>query len=311
MKYPISLSYSGIDLCSLNDLAEGWELDFIQLRPGKFSAFLSQFIAEDFHLGHTIFNCAVKQEGKSPEGVWTFAFINEVDIYWRNNIVPQNSIIIYAPGSEINGVSAADFEVMTFSISEINLRKLAKETDSEDFIDRLKSVEILVTEDSERSVLRRTIFDEIKNLTRKSNAQIRNGFMKSFGNRLIELMQGAQIYESKLSGEKRLKILHEAERIMLSNLTEHISVSDIASQLNVSDRTLLYTFKRRYDMGPKAYLKILKLNHVHKLIHKGIGSGTIASMARESGFWHMGQFHKEYKNFYGELPSETLKRATP
>ncbi|RLD37204.1 MAG: AraC family transcriptional regulator, partial [Bacteroidetes bacterium] len=34
---------------------------------------------------------------------------------------------------------------------------------------------------------------------------------------------------------------------------------------------------------------------------------SIANIARASGFWHMGQFYKDYKKFFGELPSDTLK----
>jgi len=81
MKYPFAFSYAGIGLHMLNQLAREWELDFIQLRPGNLSVSLSQFITSNFQLGQTSFNYAVKQEGRSPEGVWTFAFPNDVSIY--------------------------------------------------------------------------------------------------------------------------------------------------------------------------------------------------------------------------------------
>jgi len=31
-------------------------------------------------------------------------------------------------------------------------------------------------------------------------------------------------------------------------------------------------------------------------------------MANRHGFWHMGQFAKDYKNLFGELPSQTLSK---
>jgi len=302
-------SYSGLDLYRYNLLAQEWNLDFVQLRPGKFSANISQFISPNFQIGHTSFNCAVKQEGRSPEGVWTFAFANNVNIYWRNYIVHPKSIIIYAPGSEINAVSAANFDVMVFSISESQLLSIAKKEHRENLIHRLKSIELFSTHDAQWDVLRNSIARGLNSLSQTSNSKIRANFMNNFTKGLIRLMQGAEISVDKVSGKKRLKLLQAAEAIMLNNLTEHISVADVSRQLNVSERTLLYAFKNQFDMGPKAYMKVLKLNHAHHLLHRGIGSDTISAIARESGFWHMGQFHTDYKRFFGELPSDTVNSA--
>jgi len=35
----------------------------------------------------------------------------------------------------------------------------------------------------------------------------------------------------------------------------------------------------------------------------------VADVANRHGFWHMGQFAKDYRKTFGELPSETLKRS--
>jgi len=85
-------------------------------------------------------------------------------------------------------------------------------------------------------------------------------------------------------------------------------VVDIARHLQVSERTLLYAFKNRFNMSTKAYINTLRLNHVHHALYKQLGDKPVASIARESGFWHMGQFFKDYKRFFGVLPSETLKK---
>ena len=36
---------------------------------------------------------------------------------------------------------------------------------------------------------------------------------------------------------------------------------------------------------------------------------SVADAANEWGFWHMGQFAKDYRRMFGELPSETLNGA--
>lgn len=35
---------------------------------------------------------------------------------------------------------------------------------------------------------------------------------------------------------------------------------------------------------------------------------SVTALATRWGFWHMGQFTKDYKRLFAELPSETLKK---
>jgi AraC family ethanolamine operon transcriptional activator len=35
----------------------------------------------------------------------------------------------------------------------------------------------------------------------------------------------------------------------------------------------------------------------------------VADIAIRWGFWHMGQFARDYRAMFGELPSETLKKS--
>jgi len=305
---PQVYSFSDLDLYHFNKVVQSWNTDFLQLNSGKFFANLKQYVSEDFQLGYAKFNKVVKQEGFSPEGVWTFAFANEVKIYWRNYRVQPKSVIVYSPGSEINAISDAGFEVITFSISEEFLLEIAKELKMEKFFSSLRSIGVLAINNPLWDTLRKSILAEInrqeQNLDSKNNFVFREYFTK----KLLILLKDATVNTDKVSGKKRLKLLHDAEYYILKHITEPITVSNIASYLNVSERTLLYAFKNRFAMGLKAYMLILKLNHVHLALHKENKISSVATVARDSGFWHMGQFYKDYKKFFGELPSDTLKK---
>ena len=39
------------------------------------------------------------------------------------------------------------------------------------------------------------------------------------------------------------------------------------------------------------------------------GSKTVSAVAFDWGFWHFGEFSRAYKECFGELPSDTLRRA--
>jgi transcriptional regulator GlxA family with amidase domain len=57
------------------------------------------------------------------------------------------------------------------------------------------------------------------------------------------------------------------------------------------------------------YLTRLRLHRVRQaLLAATQGSTTVSIEALNWGFWHFGEFARAYKECFGELPSETLRR---
>lgn len=302
------MSYQNLDLYEFNLLVREWNLDFIQLRPGVLSADIAQVIGKDFQLGYAGFNIMVRQEGYSPQGMWTFAFVNDVKLFWRNYVIPPASIIVYAPGSIINAVSGPGFEVMTFSIDEKTLLKWAKNHQSLDLIHRLNEAEVLQSTFTDNQLFRNNIFKEIKDFRRGNKTQSDEFSIDDFLHELCKIIIGSKKSTKEVSSLNRLKLLVDSEAILVEQFSDSPTIAELAEKFNVSERTLLYTFKRRYDLGAKAFLQVLKLNHTYHILRNGI-DGSIATAARQSGFWHMGQFSSDYKRFFKELPSETLGKV--
>jgi AraC family ethanolamine operon transcriptional activator len=62
--------------------------------------------------------------------------------------------------------------------------------------------------------------------------------------------------------------------------------------------------------GPLAYLKTQQLNRVYRVLRNADFSDTmVKQVALDNGFVHLGQFSRDYKQLFGELPSETLQRG--
>ena len=101
----------------------------------------------------------------------------------------------------------------------------------------------------------------------------------------------------------------------LAYTTDHAAkpptVLDICQAVGVSKRTLEYAFLEYFGVSPKSYLQAYRLNGVRKTLRESDpGSIKIADVANRWGFWHMGQFARDYYKLFGELPSETLKYST-
>jgi AraC-like DNA-binding protein len=74
-------------------------------------------------------------------------------------------------------------------------------------------------------------------------------------------------------------------------------------------RTLNRTFFERFGIGPKAYLQRLRLAGVRDDLMMSSAKTVIADVANDCGFWHMGQFARDYRILFGERPSESLSRS--
>jgi AraC family ethanolamine operon transcriptional activator len=62
-------------------------------------------------------------------------------------------------------------------------------------------------------------------------------------------------------------------------------------------------------LAPMAYLVRLRLHRVRQaLLAAPYASTTVSAEALNWGFWHFGEFTRAYKECFGELPSDTLRR---
>ena len=96
---------------------------------------------------------------------------------------------------------------------------------------------------------------------------------------------------------------------MLAHLGEPLTLTDLCKHLNTSNSSLNYSFREIFGVSPMAYLKQLRLRSVHKALKAAASTTKVVDLAHQFGFWHMGRFSQDYKQMFGELPSETLKRA--
>ena len=91
--------------------------------------------------------------------------------------------------------------------------------------------------------------------------------------------------------------------------SESWTVVRLAQEVHLSVRALQYGFKRDFDMPPMAYLKRVRLRHAHQALRASYPEiTTVAAVARELGFLHLGRFAAVYRKAFGESPSETLRR---
>jgi AraC-like DNA-binding protein len=108
------------------------------------------------------------------------------------------------------------------------------------------------------------------------------------------------------------RFVKRAEDFALAHMGERLYVTDLCKAAGVSERSLEYAFKEIMGMRPVAYLTRVRLHRVRQaLLAAAPGSTTVSAEALNRGFWHFGEFSRAYRDCFGELPSETLRRTAP
>ncbi|MGH6714424.1 MAG: helix-turn-helix domain-containing protein [Bradyrhizobium sp.] len=112
--------------------------------------------------------------------------------------------------------------------------------------------------------------------------------------------------KSRLSSDTVAKALKYAR----GQKWEGLQVASLALAADVTSRTLLRMFRQQLGVGPASYLKLRQLNMVRRALRGKCGpSSKITNVMSEHGVTEFGRFASEYKDLFGERPSETVARS--
>lgn len=133
---------------------------------------------------------------------------------------------------------------------------------------------------------------------------------------LIEILLGTlqsvvqvELTPHEVTRQRRSRIVQLVEDYALSHNSARVHVMDLCEAAGVSERTLEYCFKEMMGMTPMSYLTRLRLHRVRQALRAAThGTTTVTAEALRWGFWHFGDFSRAYKDCFGELPSNTLRR---
>lgn len=111
----------------------------------------------------------------------------------------------------------------------------------------------------------------------------------------------------RLSLTTRLALVKRAVAMMDAHLDQPITALQLCAEIGVSDRTLRRAFRDQYGLGPLAYSRLMRLHAVRAALREARGRDrAVGEVLRQFGFNRQGAFASEYRNQFGEHPSETL-----
>jgi AraC family ethanolamine operon transcriptional activator len=109
---------------------------------------------------------------------------------------------------------------------------------------------------------------------------------------------------------QQAKLVGRATEYIEAHIHTPLTLKDLYTALEVSRRTLFYSFESVFGVTPMEYIKTQRLQGARRMLKQADPTTTsIVAVAHQWGFWHSGQFAKAYKTMFGELPSESLRKA--
>jgi AraC family transcriptional regulator, ethanolamine operon transcriptional activator len=87
-----------------------------------------------------------------------------------------------------------------------------------------------------------------------------------------------------------------------------LNVESLCRAINVAERRLLRAFHRYFEIGPTQYMKLRRLNRMHRELQaRACGETTVTGVMTNCGVTEFGRFAGAYRALFGESPSETLR----
>jgi len=102
--------------------------------------------------------------------------------------------------------------------------------------------------------------------------------------------------------------VRRAEQFVSENYMKPIDIEALAAATGVSSRTLYYGFKQHRGASPKKYLKGVRLLRARRsLLEAQVSGGRVGDVAGSVGYDNKSQFARDYKEYFGESPTATLR----
>lgn len=316
----VSRSFSSFE--ELAAMVVAWNLDFRQLSRPRSASALVQIQTGQSLFSHLTCGSYSRHAGETPDNCYSIVVTDMgcPPFRYSNRLVDEPAMLITGPGQEFELLARPGYAVTTFSVPEPVIdqyfasgfdQSLDKLVRSSNGVIRVKREDIMEVKKYTRALFR---------LTRMAGAPDTPS-RPSLANQTLESQLLGVIVDalsrdggarSELKGTARRRVLSRALDYANSQQENPVSVHELAVAARTTERTLERAFKQESGITPKKYLFGVRMSGVHRQLWRSEQSETsVAAVANNWGFWHMGQFAKDYRKLFGELPSATLRRAAP
>jgi len=286
-------------------------VDFLapQAAPAIIEQFQSPAWALDFHLAQV----KARVRGPLEEGWASLGLMRaRVESSFHGFVTDQGVLICNPPGEGIDGRIMPGFECAAVNVprtlwEECRVLAGVKRTTFGSVVAHRLPAEVYVRIERRLQVVRR----QLRAANTLHMVRLASREAADFTRQVATLawrLSAVPEEPARDSPRNRARLARRAEEWMRAHLSEAVQVTDACLALGVSRRELEYAFRGNFEISPRDFLQVLRLNAVRRALQLGTGEESVSRLAVDHGFTHFGRFAANYRALFRENPSETRGR---
>lgn len=142
------------------------------------------------------------------------------------------------------------------------------------------------------------------------HAPIRAAMGKILLRAIAAISDGGTFHPDRATAGRHSQIMLRLAHALENADFKALDVAELCRRTATSRRTLEAVVLARTGKPLGDYTRECRLMQAREFLRRPSGATNVTETAFRLGFWHLGRFAARYKEMFGELPSETLKRTT-
>jgi len=126
---------------------------------------------------------------------------------------------------------------------------------------------------------------------------------------LIAMLSSGRMEREHRASHAQTASMARIERYIDEHAFSPFGLQDLCMETGLSLRTVERVIRSRTDLSALNYLKMRRLAFAREILLHPTDRTTVTDAALTVGLFHFSRFSSAYRNVYGELPSETLRRT--
>ena len=308
------MSEAFTDLHELESSMYRWDLVFKKISIGNFYGSLNAIDLGPVQLIDARLSGTIFQKGLTPEGYITFAIpsLDSQSFWWHYRNVGYTSLLLFPSNRVLNAISYDGFHVHILSIQKEYCNQLIDKLDLSGIRGQFMGDEKVIPMNKQSvfplNSLLQALFLKVQF---DPDSALNKSFIRNVRDKIPEMV--LKVVHQNLDDlsvpvkRERDKAISKAIEFIIGQDLNNLTIQEISSNTGIKQRSLEYAFKEYFHVGPKNFIKALRLNNFRQSLMQD--GSSVSESAFRHGFNHLGQLSRDYKLLFGELPSETLKWA--
>jgi AraC family ethanolamine operon transcriptional activator len=305
------------DFTEMEAAIAGWDHQYQQVGPGDFRGSLHISQNDSLQILRNRWERAIHYRGAAPKGTVGLALTmtQSGQGYWMGAPVAFDDVILQRAGVEADYVSGPLWDSIVLAIPEAALTKQIADITQDNPEDILLNQNVIRLAPPPAAQLRQCLNLYLDKADHRATNPVTAKEHSLVATLAVELLAQAladsrTLPAQKCSPAQQRTVIRTIEAFDEQHKDLPLRIGRLSQITGLSSRTLQRIFNDQTGMSPLNYLKYRRLNNVRRKLREAREESTLVKqVAYQFGFSHLGQFSHDYKQLFGELPSQTLSRV--